>query len=114
LEVARQAGDGDEVFARADENAKDFDGVTAMGFVIAGLAARRALGNGGMTVMSCDNIPENGSTLHCKIMEKLDSVDKDLKQWVEDKCTFPNCMVDSITPGTDDKVRPPWGSWSTP
>mmetsp|Transcript_24478 Transcript_24478/g.63570 ORF Transcript_24478/g.63570 Transcript_24478/m.63570 type:complete len:569 (+) Transcript_24478:148-1854(+) len=103
LELAK-SGKGDSIFTELEDNAKDYDGATAMGYIIAGLAARRALGHGGITIMSCDNIPKNGEHLTEKIMDKLESVDCDLRKWVEENCSFPNCMIDSITPSTDDEV----------
>mmetsp|Transcript_23257 Transcript_23257/g.59599 ORF Transcript_23257/g.59599 Transcript_23257/m.59599 type:complete len:534 (+) Transcript_23257:360-1961(+) len=108
LKLARREGlqsEGDDPFAAADKKPKKYDGATVMGYIIAGLEARRVMGHGGMTILSCDNIPENGNYVHSKVMEKLDSVDKSLKAWVEENCSFPNCMVDSITPATDDKVK---------
>uniref|UniRef100_A0A7S1SM07 Mannitol 2-dehydrogenase n=1 Tax=Tetraselmis chuii TaxID=63592 RepID=A0A7S1SM07_9CHLO len=108
LKLARREGlstEGDDSFEEADKHNKKYDGATVMGYVIAGLAARRTMGRGGMTILSCDNIPENGNYVHGKIMEKLDSIDRSLKEWVEKNCSFPNCMVDSITPGTDAKVK---------
>ena len=35
---------------------------SAPGLLVAGLAARRAAGLGGLAVLSCDNLPENGET----------------------------------------------------
>uniref|UniRef100_A0A061SEF6 mannitol 2-dehydrogenase n=1 Tax=Tetraselmis sp. GSL018 TaxID=582737 RepID=A0A061SEF6_9CHLO len=92
-------------FMDADAHPEPYNGATVMGYIVAGLAGRRAAGNGGITVMSCDNIPHNGDYLKKKLMEKLESVDKDLKQWVQTNCTFPNSMVDSITPSTTEKVK---------
>ena len=65
-----------------------------------GLARRKAAGNGGVVLMSCDNIQENGRVLKEALATCLERLDPDLKRWVEDHVLFPNSMVDRITPAT--------------
>jgi len=87
-----------------DDRAK-YSGATAIGLIVAGLAARRSSGTGGATVMSCDNIPGNGDYIREKVLERAEAAGDGLKEWIQFNCTFPNSMVDRITPMTSDRVR---------
>ncbi len=53
-----------------------------------------------LTVMSCDNVPENGNMLRQCILQFMLEKYPDSKDWVEKNITFPCTMVDRITPGT--------------
>lgn len=60
-----------------------------------------------VTILSCDNLQHNGLTARrsfCGFFEMQDPV---LARWAQDNVTFPNCMVDRITPVTtgDDVLR---------
>lgn len=54
------------------------------------LEARRALGSGPVTVLSCDNLRANGERLRDGLLRRRPGTPVD--------ATFPNCMVDRITP----------------
>ncbi|MBK5201652.1 MAG: mannitol dehydrogenase family protein [Spirochaetaceae bacterium] len=56
-----------------------------------------------LTIMSCDNIPENGNMLKNCINEFLSIKYPEIVEWVSKKIVFPNTMVDRITPVTSDK-----------
>ena len=75
---------------------------TVPGFIVAALARRRETGAGPLTVMSCDNLPENGATLRHVVLEFAGLVDKDLAGWIEAEVAFPSTMVDSIVPATTE------------
>ena len=75
------------------------------GFVTEALARRRAAGVEPFTVMSCDNIQGNGEVAHKMIGAFARLKDADLAAWIEEQVTFPNCMVDRITPVTTDHDR---------
>lgn len=75
------------------------------GWIVAGLAARRAAGAGGLTVLSCDNLADNGRKLGAAVQALAAVRDPDLARWIADEVRFPDAMVDSITPATDDAVR---------
>lgn len=79
--------------------------VSAIGLIVAGLAKRRAEGLPGMTLISCDNLPDNGHALKAGVLAFAGRVDVDLKSWIEQTCFFPVTMVDSITPKTTDELR---------
>ena len=65
-----------------------------------GLAARRAAGLGGFTVLSCDNIMGNGETARTATLGVCALVEPGLEEWVGRNASFPNGMVDRITPQT--------------
>lgn len=70
-----------------------------------GLDARRHAGGRPLTVMSCDNLPGNGNVAQAAVMAVCDRRDPKLARYVETACTFPNSMVDRITPQTTDADR---------
>jgi mannitol 2-dehydrogenase len=80
---------------------------TVFGFVAEGLRKRRDLGNGGVTILSCDNLQHNGNTAKKAFTAFIEAQDKTLAEWVSQNVTFPNSMVDRITPATteEDKAR---------
>lgn len=80
---------------------------TAFGFVAEGLRKRMNDGNGPITILSCDNLQHNGNTARKAFTSFIQAQDKELAAWVEKNVTFPNSMVDRITPATrpDDIVR---------
>ena len=84
--------------------AADFAGgaspATVFGFITAGLARRRTEGRAPFTVMSCDNLPDNGDVAKRMICAFARLKDPELADWMEAEVAFPNCMVDRITPVT--------------
>ena len=74
--------------------------VTAFGYVAEGLRRRKAAGNGPITILSCDNLQHNGNTARKAFMTFVGAQDKELAAWMEENVTFPNSMVDRITPAT--------------
>lgn len=74
--------------------------ITVFGFIAEGLRRRRNSGNGCITILSCDNLQHNGSTAKRAFTTFIAAQDKDLAEWVETNVTFPNSMVDRITPAT--------------
>ncbi len=78
---------------------------TAHGFIVEALARRRAAGTPPFTVLSCDNLPNNGVTTRRVIMQFAALRDKDLGRFVADEVAFPSSMVDRIVPATTDADR---------
>ena len=78
---------------------------TTPGRLVAGLLARRAAGAGGLTVVPCDNLPDNGPALAAVVGDLADAVDPTLSAWVADHVEFATTMVDRITPSTSDEHR---------
>ncbi|OCW59454.1 mannitol dehydrogenase family protein [Hoeflea olei] len=86
---------------------------TVFGIVIAALKARRDNGVAPFTVMSCDNLPENGHVARATVLGLARLVDSGLADWISANVAFPNSMVDCITPATGpreiDLVRREFG-----
>lgn len=80
---------------------------TVFGFVAEGLRRRKASGNGAVTILSCDNLQHNGNTTRKAFTSFIQAQDAELAAWVEENVSFPNSMVDRITPATrpDDIAR---------
>jgi fructuronate reductase len=79
---------------------------TFVGWLVEGLRRRRALGVGGLTTISCDNLAGNGERLGASAVAFAQaSGDADLAHWIAGEVRFPSTMVDSITPATDDALR---------
>lgn len=74
-------------------------------FVAAGLAARKAAGLGGVTLLSCDNLAGNGGVLRRLMREYLAAYHPDLSAWFDGECTCPATMIDRIVPATTDADR---------
>ncbi|ODP37211.1 mannitol dehydrogenase family protein [Sphingomonas turrisvirgatae] len=78
---------------------------SVIGWLALGLAERRRQGLTGITVLSCDNLTDNGRKLGAAVRAFAAATDPDTASWIEDQVRFPNAMVDSITPATDDTLR---------
>lgn len=71
---------------------------TIYGFLAAGLARRWAAGLPGLTLLSCDNLADNGRQLAALTTAFLDRVDPALAAWFASECRCPSTMVDRIVP----------------
>lgn len=80
---------------------------SVFGFVAEGLRKRKADGSGSITILSCDNLQHNGNTAKRAFTTFIEAQDKELAEWVKTNVTFPNSMVDRITPATtpEDVIR---------
>ena len=78
---------------------------TVFGLITAALRRRRDNGVLPFTVMSCDNLPENGHVARHAILAFAAALDPALAVWIDEHVTFPNSMVDRITPVTTDADR---------
>eukprot|EP01113_Clastostelium_recurvatum_P037414 TRINITY_DN5466_c0_g1_i2.p1 TRINITY_DN5466_c0_g1~~TRINITY_DN5466_c0_g1_i2.p1 ORF type:complete len:495 (+),score=87.47 TRINITY_DN5466_c0_g1_i2:136-1485(+) len=76
------------------------DSKTAIGIIVAGYARRRKNGLAAFTSLSCDNIQHNGNVLRCAVLSLAQRIDPALAEWIDKHATFPNTMVDRITPVT--------------
>ncbi|RPE81209.1 mannitol dehydrogenase family protein [Vulcaniibacterium tengchongense] len=77
----------------------------AIGHIVAGLRARHRQGLEPYTVLSCDNLADNGGKLRRAVLQYARRIDAALADWIEREVAFPRSMVDSITPATDDALR---------
>ncbi|NVN13342.1 mannitol dehydrogenase family protein, partial [Nguyenibacter vanlangensis] len=84
--------------------AGDAPPATIFGFVVEALARRRAAGAGPFTVLSCDNLRHNGDVARTAFLGYARARDAGLAEWIERHVTFPNAMVDRITPSVDAAI----------
>lgn len=73
------------------------------GFVLRAIAMRRERGIASPVLISCDNVPDNGTTLRRCVLSLARLVDPDLAAFIEGEVTFLNTMVDRIVPATLDE-----------
>lgn len=78
---------------------------TMFGLVTESLARRRQRNLRPFTIMSCDNIPGNGTVARRMFVAFARLKDPALGSWVEREVHFPSSMVDRITPATTDGDR---------
>jgi len=79
---------------------------TLVGWLVEGLRRRRANGAGGLIALSCDNLSGNGAKLRAASLRFADARgEADLARWIDGEVRFPDSMVDSITPATDNALR---------
>jgi mannitol 2-dehydrogenase len=77
----------------------------SFGYLAEALGRRRQRGLPPFTVMSCDNLQQNGDVTRRMILAFADLRDPALSKWIAQNCAFPNSMVDRITPVTTDEHR---------
>lgn len=78
---------------------------TVFGVLIAAIKKRREKGLDPFTIMSCDNLPENGVVARQSVLEMAKLMSSDLAEWIASNIAFPNSMVDCITPATSDREK---------
>ncbi len=78
---------------------------TVFGIIIAALMKRREAGIPAFTVMSCDNLSENGHVARRTMLGLAKNISDESHDWIASNVTFPNSMVDCITPATGDRER---------
>ncbi|MFJ2331526.1 mannitol dehydrogenase family protein [Pseudomonas helleri] len=78
---------------------------TVFGVLCAALAQRRANNTPAFTVMSCDNLPHNGNVARKALLAFAALSNPDLHDWIAANVSFPNAMVDRITPMTSNAHR---------
>lgn len=73
--------------------------------ILAGLLARRAAEAGPLTILPCDNIPDNGSAFGRVVTDAAEAVDPSLVEWMDGNVAWATCMVDRITPATTEAEK---------
>nr|WP_256557744.1 mannitol dehydrogenase family protein [Marinobacterium sedimentorum] len=73
---------------------------SVFGYLSAALAMRRARNLPAFTLMSCDNLPHNGDKARHALLSFAARQDPALADWIAENASFPNSMVDRITPMT--------------
>ncbi len=75
---------------------------TVFGYLTQAMKLRMNRGIGGCTIQSCDNIQGNGDVAKKALLDYVGQAEPELYSWIEANVTFPNAMVDRITPVTVD------------
>lgn len=82
---------------------------TVIGQLTRGLDRRRRSSGAPLTVICCDNLPDNGRVLGGLVREFAARLpaSEGLLEWIDDSVRFPSTMVDRITPATTaaDRAR---------
>lgn len=77
---------------------------TVYGYLTAALRKRKAAATPPFTILSCDNIQHNGDIARSMLLAFAKKQDAELADWIEEHVSFPNTMVDRITPVTSKEV----------
>ncbi len=75
------------------------------GLIVRALKSRKEAGIPPFTVLSCDNLPNNGKLAKAAVLGFAHELDAELEAWIETNARFPCTMVDRITPATTDADR---------
>jgi mannitol 2-dehydrogenase len=78
---------------------------SAFGIIIEALTRRRKAGIDAFTVMSCDNLRHNGNQAKKACLAFASLIDPEMANWIDENVTFPNSMVDRITPAMNAETR---------
>jgi fructuronate reductase/mannitol 2-dehydrogenase len=78
---------------------------TAIGYLVEALDRRRRAGLPPFTVLSCDNVTDNGRMARGAVTALARLRDAELAAWIDEHGAFPSSMVDRITPKTTDEHR---------
>ncbi|CUU24646.1 putative oxidoreductase YdfI [Duffyella gerundensis] len=78
--------------------------VSLPGVILAAIARRHERGLPPFSVMSCDNMPENGHVTRNVILQLAQAQDAQLATYIADALTFPSTMVDRIVPAMTDEA----------
>lgn len=73
---------------------------TVPGILVEALRRRKDNGIDAFTILSCDNLPNNGRTTRGAVLDMARLQDFHLATWIEQSVSFPNSMVDRITPAS--------------
>lgn len=77
---------------------------TIFGYLTQALKRRKQRGLKGITIQSCDNIQQNGAVAKEMLLAYIGLAEPDLISWVNENVSFPNAMVDRITPVTSPEA----------
>jgi fructuronate reductase len=102
------AGDGTLDFGHPDivrDLARPEAPLSLVGWLALGLGDRRDSGLPAFTPLCCDNMASNGRKLRAAVLAYAGRLDPSLADWIAGEAVFPDTMVDSITPATDERLK---------
>jgi fructuronate reductase len=94
-------------YCRASDGSLDLT-LAAAGFyplLVEAMQRRRDAAGAGLTLLSCDNLADNGRQLARLMAEYLAAAAPELSDWFAANCTCPATMIDRIVPATTDADR---------
>ncbi len=74
--------------------------VSVLGVLVAGLHERYRKRGAPLTVLCCDNLPENGAVLEALVHRFAERMHPQMLPWLRESVRFPSSMVDRIVPAT--------------
>lgn len=74
------------------------------GVILAAIRRRRDAGLPPFSVMSCDNMPENGHVTRNVVTQLAEQIDPALADYIRTHITFPSTMVDRIVPAMTEQA----------
>ena len=75
---------------------------SAPGILVEALHRRRERGLPAFTVLSCDNIPDNGHVVKNAVLGMAQKRSAALSEWIDTHVSFPGTMVDRIVPAATE------------
>lgn len=75
---------------------------SAPGILVEALHRRRERGLTPFSVLSCDNIPDNGHVVKNAVLGMAQKRSPELAEWIAEHVSFPGTMVDRIVPAATD------------
>lgn len=96
--------DSDDPVIRADLEHPDKP-ASAIGLLALGLSERYSQGGASLTVLSCDNLSENGKRLKGLVLDYARSSFPQMLEWLASAVSFPCSMVDRIVPAMTEAQR---------
>ncbi|AKK83953.1 MULTISPECIES: mannitol dehydrogenase family protein [Klebsiella] len=76
---------------------------SAPGILVEALNRRRERGLAPFTVLSCDNIPDNGHVVKNAVLGMAEKRSQELASWIAEHVSFPGTMVDRIVPAATEE-----------
>jgi len=76
---------------------------SAPGILVEALHRRRERGLQPFTVLSCDNIPDNGHVVKNAVLGMAQKRSPELAEWIAEQVSFPGTMVDRIVPAATEE-----------
>lgn len=76
--------------------------ICAFRLLVTALHLRHQAGIAPFTVLSCDNVPGNGKVARANVLAAAEILAPELVEWISTEVSFPNSMVDRITPVTTE------------
>lgn len=77
---------------------------SVIGWIVAGLAARRHAGIAPFVLLPCDNLASNGAKIRAALVAFARAGDPALAEWIDAHADVRSTMVDSITPAADEAL----------